>query len=178
MEQRLLGKGSDVAAGKKPQAAGSGFGSKVARPLIPTGKEKLSNGVKDNNSNNNVSKLKGVVSAAHGGSPLKSHRSGGGRRAQEDVYGNDASPSGRGGQGMNGFQKLQLRVSGKAPIASAGGPVMVTYEEDNVSSGNRHSPMAKELRTESEHLYLGGKDSERIGEDQLSKLLNKAKRAR
>jgi hypothetical protein len=107
---------------------------------------------------------------------------------------------GGGGGEVSGFKKLQMGVEAKR-----GGPVVVTFEEEDASSvrGSRISPAppgaaraggarqshlpvskahksqeAQELRGASEHLSIPSADMDGISDDQLDRLLMKARNAR
>lgn len=107
---------------------------------------------------------------------------------------------GRGEDQVSGFKKLQMGVEAKR-----GGPVVVTFEDEDTSSvrGSRispappgaarvggarqsHLPVSKahrnqesqELRGASEHLSIPSADMDGISDDQLDRLLMRARNAR
>lgn len=94
-------------------------------------------------------------------------------------------------EGGNGFMKLAAMANKKK--GPAGGPVVVTYDEEpDAGYGVRGSPATihkgggggglrdsnRELRGASEHFKVGGVDADGISEDQLDRLLNRARGAR
>jgi len=97
-----------------------------------------------------------------------------------------AAPGGRATGGGGGFKQLQAQA--------AGGPKVVTYDDDPAPGNGRGykqqaSPtkrragagvggQSQELRGASDLLYIEGSDVDRISEDQLDKLLGKARGAR
>lgn len=103
------------------------------------------------------------------------------KRNRNNDHGNAPKPTipraSKQDSGISGFQKLQLGVAGKG---AKGGPMVVSYEDEEGygGSGGQMTPIGRELKGVSEHLYLKNRDIDVIGEDQLDKLLNKASRAR
>lgn len=73
---------------------------------------------------------------------------------------------------VSGFAKLQATATR--------GPIVMTYEEEPSQFQAQQSPprpRMRELRAESEHIYMKGNDVDMISEDQLNRLLTRAKRA-
>ena len=84
------------------------------------------------------------------------------------------------GDGRGGFKQLQARIKTEEK-----GPKVVTYDDDvagggmkQISPNKMRSSQGGELRGASDLLYIQGSDVDRISEDQLDKLLGKARGAR
>jgi hypothetical protein len=139
--------------------------------------------------------------------PKDSAAAAAGRRAEKRVGGGGggAGAAARGGgEQASGFKKLQMGIN--APKKVGGGPVVVTFEEEEemqllkgkqiaptppgARGGGRqsHLPVSKghrgggahqeELRGASEHLSIPSTDMDGISDDQLDRLLARARNAR
>ena len=79
--------------------------------------------------------------------------------------------------------KSAIAPGGFAKLLEIRKPVVVTHETEGGyanAGGNAHGGVRKsmELRGESEHLYIGGEETDVISEDQLDRLLLQAKKAK
>lgn len=73
---------------------------------------------------------------------------------------------------VSGFAKLQA--------SAARGPIVMTYEEEPSQAQAQQSPprpRLRELRAESEHIYMKSNEVDMISEDQLNRLLTRARKA-
>jgi hypothetical protein len=159
---------------KKPKVS-VGFGSRIESIKDKERKERFAANAlrtQSHSGSRNATKALGVEKASPN-RPSSMHAAPGGRNG------------GGGGGGGGGFKQLQARA--------AAGPKVVTYDEDipvngrgykqqaspvQIRKGGGAGAQSQELRGASDLLYIEGSDVDRISEDQLDKLLGKARGAR